>query len=301
MVTESLDVEPGGAEDLEQAAAVFTSVRPRLFGIAYRMLSSVTEAEDLVQEVWLRWQTCDRSAVANPGAFLATTTTRLAINELQSARVRRETYVGPWLPEPVDTSADPYLGAERGEALKFATLLLMEKLTPNERAAYILREAFDYAYTDIADILKSTEPAVRQLVSRARKHMTRDRRTPVTPAAQRELLTTFIDAARSGEMAALEQLFAADVTSLSDGNGRHQIARRPVVGAPWVAKFLAAMSWFWADVETRFTTMNGQTCAVMVADGTVYGLLAIDASADGIDQLLWMVNPEKNTKVSVPA
>jgi RNA polymerase sigma-70 factor (ECF subfamily) len=301
MVTDSLDVEPGGAEDLEQAAAVFTSVRPRLFGIAYRMLSSVTEVEDLVREVWLRWQTCDRSAVANPGAFLATTMTRLAINELQSARVRRETYVGPWLPEPVDTSADPYLGAERGEALKFATLLLMEKLTPNERAAYILREAFDYAYTDIADILKSTEPAVRQLVSRARKHMTRDRRTPATPAAQRELLTTFIDAARSGEMAALEQLFAVDVTSLSDGNGRHQIARRPVVGAPWVAKFLTAMSWFWADVETRFTTMNGQTCAVMVAGGTVYGLLAIDASADGIDQLLWMLNPEKNTKVSVSA
>jgi RNA polymerase sigma-70 factor (ECF subfamily) len=301
MVTDSLDVEPGGAEDLEQAAAVFTSVRPRLFGIAYRMLSSVTEVEDLVREVWLRWQTCDRSKVANPGAFLATTTTRLAINELQSARVRRETYVGPWLPEPVDTSADPYLGAERGEALKFATLLLMEKLTPNERAAYILREAFDYAYTDIADILKSTEPAVRQLVSRARKHMTRDRRTPATPAAQRELLTTFIDAARSGEMAALEQLFAVDVTSLSDGNGRHQIARRPVVGAPWVAKFLTAMSWFWADVETRFTTMNGQTCAVMVAGGTVYGLLAIDASADGIDQLLWMLNPEKNTKVSVSA
>jgi RNA polymerase sigma-70 factor (ECF subfamily) len=301
MVTDSLDVEPGGAEDLEQAAAVFTSVRPRLFGIAYRMLSSVTEAEDLVREVWLRWQTCDRSAVANPGAFLATTMTRLAINELQSARVRRETYVGPWLPEPVDTSADPYLGAERGEALKFATLLLMEKLTPNERAAYILREAFDYAYSDIADILKSTEPAVRQLVSRARKHMTRDRRTPATPAAQRELLTTFIDAARSGEMAALEQLFAVDVTSLSDGNGRHQIARRPVVGAPWVAKFLAAMFWFWADVETRFTTMNGQTCVVMLAGGTVYGLLAIDASADGIDQLLWMLNPEKNTTVSVPA
>jgi RNA polymerase sigma-70 factor (ECF subfamily) len=301
MVTDSLDVEPGGAEDLEQAAAVFTSVRPRLFGIAYRMLSSVTEVEDLVREVWLRWQTCDRSAVANPGAFLATTMTRLAINELQSARVRRETYVGPWLPEPVDTSADPYLGAERGEALKFATLLLMEKLTPNERAAYILREAFDYAYSDIADILKSTEPAVRQLVSRARKHMTRDRRTPATPAAQRELLTTFIDAARSGEMAALEQLFAVDVTSLSDGNGRHQIARRPVVGAPWVAKFLAAMFWFWADVETRFTTMNGQTCVVMLAGGTVYGLLAIDASADGIDQLLWMLNPEKNTTVSVPA
>jgi RNA polymerase sigma-70 factor (ECF subfamily) len=300
-VTDSdVDVEPGGPDDLERAAAVFTSVRPRLFGIAYRMLSSVTEAEDLVQEVWLRWQTYDRSAVANPAAFLATTMTRLAINELQSARARRETYVGPWLPEPVDTSADPYLGAERAEALEFAALLLMEKLTPNERAAYVLREAFDYSYAEIAEIVRSTEPAVRQSVSRARKHMTRERRTPVTAVAQRELLTTFIAAARTGDMAAFERLFAADVTSVSDGDGRRRVARRPVVGAPWVAKFLAAMSWFWEDVETKFTTMNGQTCAVLVAGGTVYGLLAIDASAEGIDQLLWMVNPEKNAEVSVP-
>jgi DNA-directed RNA polymerase specialized sigma24 family protein len=130
-VTDSaVSPEPGDAEDLEEAAAVFMSLRPRLFGIAYRMLSSASEAEDLVQEVWLRWQMYDRSTVVNPAAFLATATTRLAINALQSARVRRETYIGPWLPEPVDTSADPYLGAERGEALEFAALLLMEKLTP---------------------------------------------------------------------------------------------------------------------------------------------------------------------------
>ncbi|HTJ71701.1 MAG TPA: sigma-70 family RNA polymerase sigma factor [Actinospica sp.] len=301
MTESDLAAGPGSADGLEEAAAVFMSVRPRLFGIAYRMLASVTEAEDLVQEVWLRWQTCDRSAVANPAAFLATTTTRLAINELQSARVRRETYVGPWLPEPVDTGADPYLGAERGEALEFAALMLMEKLTPNERAAYVLREAFDYSYAEIADILKSTEPAVRQLVSRARKHMTRERSVSVDAAAQRKLLTTFLDAARSGEMTALEQLFSAEVVSLSDGNGRHKIARRPVVGAVWVAKFLAAMSWFWDGVETRFTTLNGQVCAVMVAGGQVYGVLAVDASAEGLDQLFWMLNPAKNTQVSVPA
>nr|WP_223297498.1 RNA polymerase sigma-70 factor [Catenulispora acidiphila] len=288
-------------DDLDQAAAVFMSVRPRLFGIGYRMLGSATDAEDLVQEVWLRWQTHDRSEITNPGAFLATAMTRLAINELQSARKRRETYVGPWLPEPVDTSADPYLGAERGEALEFAALLLMEKLTPNERAAYILREAFDYSYAEIADIVQSTEPAVRQSVSRARKHMTRDRHAPIAAAAQRELLTTFLDAARTGDMAALEQLLAADVTSLADGDGRRQVARRAVVGAPWVAKFLAAMSWFWEGIETRFTTMNGQTCAVLLSGGTVYGVLAVTASQDGIDQVLWMVNPAKNAQVPVPA
>src|SRR5919198_368268 len=184
-------------DDLEEATAVFHEVRPRLFGIAYRMLGSATEAEDLVQDVWLRWQTSDRSSVVNPAAYLATAITRLAINASQSARARRETYIGPWLPEPVDTSADPYLGAERGEALQFAALLLMEKLTPNERAAYVLREAFDYAYGQIADVLTSTEPAVRQLVSRARKHIASERRTPATAAEQRELLTAFLAAARS--------------------------------------------------------------------------------------------------------
>jgi len=279
--------------DLDQAAAVFTTVRPRLFGIAYRMLGSATEAEDVVQETWLRWQTCDRDAVRDPAAFLATTTTRLAINELQSARSRRETYIGPWLPEPVDTSADPYLGAERGEALRLAALLLMEKLTPNERAAYVLREAFDYSYPEIADILRSTDAAVRQLVSRARKHMAGERRAPASTSAQRDLLTKFIAAARSGEMAALEQLFATGVTSLADGNGRYQVSRRPVVGAVAVARFLAAMSWFWDDVDVRWANVNGQTCAVLSSGGAVYGLLGITASAEGIEQILWMVNPEK--------
>src|SRR3954449_12376451 len=190
---------PLGVEDLEDATAVFMNLRPRLFGIAYRMLSSATEAEDLVQEVWLRWQRYDRSTVDNPAAFLATTTTRLALNALQSARMRRETYIGPWLPEPVDTSADPYLGAERGEALNFAVLLMLEKLSPHERAAYILREAFDYPYDQIAAILQSSEGATRQLVSRARKHLRAERRTPVSTVQQRQLLEAFVGAARKGD------------------------------------------------------------------------------------------------------
>jgi RNA polymerase sigma-70 factor (TIGR02957 family) len=289
-------------DDLEEAVAVFMSVRPRLFGIAYRMLSSASEAEDLVQEVWLRWQTTDRSAVVHPAAFLATTTTRLAINALQSARVRRETYIGPWLPEPVDTSADPYLGAERGEALEFATLLLMEKLTANERAAYVLREAFDYPYGQIADILRLNEPAVRQLVSRARKHVAGERRTPATPDAQRELLTTFLAACRSGDMNGLEQLFAADVTSMSDGNGAVRVSRRPVVGVVRVAKFMTAIaSWFWEDVDLEWVSTNGQTSVVVRHDGNVRCVLTVSASTEGIDRVLWMFNPEKIAAVSVPA
>jgi len=287
------------AEDLAAATAAFLGVRPRLFGIAYRMLGSVTEAEDVVQEVWLRWQGADRKAVANPAAFLATTTTRLAINELQSARVRRETYIGPWLPEPVSTSADPYLGAERGEALEFAALLLMEKLTPHERAAFVLREAFDYPYAQIADILQSTEPAVRQLVSRARKHMADGHRKPATPDAQRRLLSAFITAARAGELAELEKLFAADVTSLSDGNGAVRVSRRPVVGVVRVAKFMTAVSsWFWIGVDVEWATTNGQTSAVLRRGGTMFAVLTVTASADGIEQVMWMFNPAKIAAVS---
>jgi RNA polymerase sigma factor (sigma-70 family) len=265
------------------------------------MLSSAAEAEDLVQEVWLRWQGTDRGAVVNPGAFLATTTTRLAINALQSARVRRETYIGPWLPEPVDTSADPYLGAERGEALAFATLLLMERLTPNERAAYVLREAFDYPYAQIADILRVSEPAVRQLVSRARKHVTRERRTPASAEAQKELLGTFIAAARSGDLDALERLLAADVTSLSDGNGAYQVSRRPVVGVPRVSRFLATIAgWFWDGMEVRWVSANGQASAVLSRDGSTLAVLTVSAGAEGIDQVLWMMNPAKLAAISAP-
>ncbi|MEU4476294.1 RNA polymerase sigma-70 factor [Micromonospora sp. NPDC023888] len=285
--------------DLDEAAAIFTGVRPRLFGIAYRMLGSASEAEDLVQDVWLRWQATDRSVVKNPGAFLATTTTRLAINELQSARARRETYVGPWLPEPVDTSADPFLGAERGEALELAVLMLMEKLTPQERAAYVLREAFDYPYRQIATILESTEPAVRQLVSRARKHVAGERKIPVPESAQRRLLATFLEAARTGDLEALEKLFAADVASISDGNGARQVSRKAVVGAARVAKYIAAFSAdYWEGMDLRWVTTNGQTSAIMRRGDTVLGIVTVVASADGIDQVLWMMNPEKITAMA---
>ncbi|ADB31745.1 RNA polymerase, sigma-24 subunit, ECF subfamily [Kribbella flavida DSM 17836] len=280
--------------DLEQAARVFAEVRPRLFGIAYRMLSSAAEAEDLVQEVWLRWQTCDRSAVTNPAAYLATTTTRLAINAIQSARVRRETYVGPWLPEPVDTSADPYLGAERGDALELAVLVLLERLKPNERAAYVLREAFDYPYPQIAEILQLHEPAVRQLVSRARKRVTSDRRTPVSEPEQRQLLSAFISAARSGDLAALENLFAAGVSSYSDGGGVVRAARIPVHGADRVAKFVRAFAGhFWGGIEVEWRTLNGRQAALLRRDGVLAAVVSVDASADGIEQIMWLMNPDK--------
>jgi RNA polymerase sigma-70 factor (TIGR02957 family) len=263
------------------------------------MLGSVTEAEDLVQDVWLRWQKTDRRVVANPAAFLATTTTRLAINATKTARVRRETYVGPWLPEPVDTSADPYLGAERAEALEFAVLVLLERLSPNERAAYVLREAFDYPYGQIAEILQVSEAAVRQLVSRARKHVAAERKAPVAEAEQRKLLAAFVTAARSGDLAALEELFAADVTSVSDGGGVVRASKFPVVGPTRVAKYLRAFAdRFWEGVEVRWATVNGQASALLLHDGEVFTVMTVNASADGIDQVLWMMNPAKLKAVS---
>ena len=188
----------------DDGLAAFMSVRPRLFGIAYRMLGSTAEAEDVVQDVWVRWQTADRSVVRDATAFLVTTTTRLAINVMQSARSRRETYVGPWLPEPVDASADPELGAEHGEGLEAGILLLLEKLSPTERAAYILREAFDYTYRDIANALRLAEANARQVVTRARQHVADDRKMPANSTEQRRLFEAFIAAAQNGDVASLE-------------------------------------------------------------------------------------------------
>ncbi|WP_436763627.1 sigma-70 family RNA polymerase sigma factor [Streptosporangium sp. V21-05] len=291
--------ESGGPEDLEQAAAVFADVRPRLFGIAYRMLGSASEAEDLVQEVWLRWQTCDRDAVVSPVAFLATVTTRLAINAARSARARRETYAGPWLPEPVDTGADPYLGAERDEALGFAVLLLPERPSPNERAAYVLREAFGYPYRQIADIVRLSEAAARRLVSRARRHVVAGRRAPVSGAEQRRLLTAFVAAARSGDLAALEELFAADVASYSDGGGAVRASRIPVVGAFRVARYVRAFAdRFWDGVEVEWASVNGRASALLSRDGTVFAVVTVNVSAEGVDQVPWMMNPDKITTAS---
>jgi RNA polymerase sigma-70 factor (ECF subfamily) len=279
---------------LDEASDAFTRVRPRLFGIAYRMLGSVAEAEDVVQDTWLRWQGADREAVCNPDAFLATTATRLAINEATSARARRETYAGPWLPEPVDTSADPQLGAERRAALEFAVLVLLERLSPTERAAYVLREAFDYPYPRIAEVVEVSEAAARQLVSRARKHLADARRKPVSPQRRRALLESFLSAARTGDLQALEGLLAADVVSTSDGGGRVRAAKIQVVGRDHVAKFHAAFAArFWAAVETSFAQLNGEDAVVVRHSGEVTAVLTLEASDSGIQNVSWVMNPEK--------
>ncbi|MFD9736751.1 RNA polymerase sigma-70 factor [Umezawaea sp. NPDC059074] len=285
--------------DLDLAASVFDDQRSRLFGIAYRMLGSAAEAEDVVQDAWLRWQAYDRETVRDAAAFLTTVTTRLAINSAQSARSRHETYVGPWLPEPVDTSADPALGAERGEALEMAVLLLLEKLTPTERAAYVLREAFDYPYAQIAEILDTTGSNVRQLVSRARKHVADERRAPVDRTEQRRLLAAFLLAAQTGDLGALEGLLAADVVSYSDGGGVVRASRIPVFGRATVAKYVAAFaSRFWTGATVTWVEANGRPAVLASRDGVPFVLVAVSASEETIDQVLWVMNPEKLVGIS---
>ena len=283
----------------DDGVSAFESARPRLFGIAYRMLGSAAEAEDIVQDAWLRWQGTDRSAVADPPAFLATTTTRLAITFAQSARTRRETYIGPWLPEPVDTSADPRLGAERAEALELAVLLLMEKLPPTERAAYILREAFEYSYDQIADILRSTEVNARQLVTRARKRISDGRRKAVSSAEQKRLLNAFIVASQKGDLPTLEKLFTSDVVSYADGGGALHVARLPVSGRDRVTNYFASVGAFMGNgVRIEWAETNGQASALVLRNGAVTALVTIEASEEGIFSVLLVMRPSKLAAIS---
>lgn len=286
-----------GTSELDLATSAFLGARRRLFGIAYRMLGSAAEAEDIVQETWIRWQATDRSAVLDPSAFLSTITIRLSLNLAQSARSRRETYIGPWLPEPVDTSSDPHLGAERSEALSLAVLLLLEKLSPAERAAYILREAFDHPYAAIANLLETSEANVRQLVSRARRHVAEDGK-PFTPSPdfeqQNKLLQTFIRAAQKGELHELESLFAAEVVSLTDGDGIVNAARRPVSGAQTVARFIASFAThFWTGAEVAYIHANGRPAALVSRDGSVYVFATVETTPEGISRIMWVMSPAK--------
>jgi len=201
-------------DDLENAASVFVRARPGLLRIANRIVGNASEAEDGIQEAWLRWQGTDRTVVLNPPALLRTTTVRLAINVVQSAWRRRESCASPWLPEPVDTDATPEAAAERLDAAERAVLLLMETLTPRQRAAYVLREGFGYPYTRISEILGLSGANARQQVSRAQERLDGNRRRqPVDSVAYRRLVHAFLEAAQSGHLAHLERVLSNDAAS----------------------------------------------------------------------------------------
>lgn len=282
----------------DAALAAFENVRPRLFGIAYRMMGTVAEAEDLVQEAWLRWQGADHEAVREPAAFLSTTVTRLALTELDSARARRERYVGPWLPEPVDTSADPALGAERAEALSFAMLLLLERLSPAERAAYVLHEAFDYPYRRIAEVLETSEANARQLASRARAHLATRREAAVSDAERDRLVAAFLAAAQEGDLERLEAVLADDVIALSDGGGIVTAARKPVIGRERVAPFLlGVLEKFAADLEHVPGSYNGEPAFVSLRGQDPIAVWTLDVGPDGIRGFYNVMNPAKLSRI----
>jgi RNA polymerase sigma-70 factor, ECF subfamily len=199
----TIDIEP------------FQAVRPRLFGIAYRIVGSAAEADDVVQDTWLRWNRTERTKVRDATGFLVTIATRLAINVTQSARERHEAHAGSWVPEAIDAAADPALGAERGDALEQAVLALQEKLSPAERAVIVLREGFDYPYRRIAEVLALSEPNARQLATRARTRLAGERRAPVDAGGHRRLLAAVVAAARSGQLAALEEVLVADIRNVA--------------------------------------------------------------------------------------
>lgn len=282
----------------DTALAAFEKVRPRLFGVAYRMMGSVTEADDVLQDAWLRWQGTDRDAVRNPEAFLTTVVTRLSLNALTSARATRETYVGSWLPEPVSTGDDPALGADRAEALELAVMMLLERLDPAERAAYVLREAFAYPYRQIAEVLAVNEAAARQLAHRARGHIGRERATVIDPAERERIMTAFAAAATRGDLAALESVLTQDVVSISDGGGVVSAARMPVVGRAKVARFvLGALAKFAAGSHPVMVQVNGSPAVLTVRDGEPDTLLAFEVGPDGISRLLFVRNPHKLTQL----
>ncbi|GIH19821.1 sigma-70 family RNA polymerase sigma factor [Rugosimonospora africana] len=305
-------VERGEDGTLDDAWGAFDAVRPRLFGIAYRMLGSVTEAEDVVQDAWLRWQQTDRGRVRDPIGFLVTTTSRLALNAATSARARREWYPGPWLPEPVDTSADPVLRAERTESLELAVLLLLERLSPAERAVYVLREAFDYPFRRIGEVLGTSEANARQLGRRARTHLARERYgdgsgasrgaesaepdlpKPVSRTDHGRLLRAFLAAAESGDLPQLEKLLATTAVSYADGGGIVRAAAVPVVGRDSVARYVVGLfRKFGRDLSLEIGESNGRAAILGSRAGTTVALVTIDASSAGIERVLMVLNPVK--------
>ena len=227
-----------------QSAAAFEPHRRHLTGLAYRMLGSLADAEDIVQEAYLRWQADERSDVREPRAFLSKLVTRLCLDELKSARVKREEYVGPWLPEPIldDSALTPEAATEYAADLSVALLLALERLSPLERAAFLLHDVFDVDFAEVADALGRNEAAVRQLAARARANVAQARpRFKPEPAEAQRLINAFVAAAASGDARGLAQLLAKDAVFYSDGGGKVRAALRPIVGAERIGQFVAAV------------------------------------------------------------
>ncbi|WP_189863588.1 RNA polymerase sigma-70 factor [Streptomyces poonensis] len=290
----------------DTATEVFEEHRPVLTGVAYRMLGRVADAEDVVQEAWLRWSAADRTDVREPRAYLVRVTTRLALDRLRQIRSRNEAYVGPWLPEPYvtdfgDTVPDSAERAVLADSVSLAVLVVLESLSPLERAVFVLREAFGFPYADIAATLERSEAAVRQLAGRARKHV--DERRPryaVDPAERRDLTERFLAAAAEGDLAGLMSLLAPDARLVGDSGGLAKAPVRVLESADKVARFLHGVAGpGLVGAEIRFMELNGGPAVVVVTGGKVDSVLQLDV-VDGRVQCVYIVrNPNKLLSLEV--
>ncbi|WP_331735116.1 RNA polymerase sigma-70 factor (plasmid) [Streptomyces sp. NBC_00597] len=289
---------------------LFESSRGRLEAIAYRLLGSAGDAEDAVQDTFLRWHAADRERIETPEAWLTKVLTNICLNQLTSARVRRETYVGQWLPEPVlagDRMLGPADTAEQRESVSFAMLTLMERLSPNERVVYVLREAFGYGHREVAEILDLTESNCQQIYRRAKQHLTTDRaRTEVDAAAARKVVEGFLAAALSGDTEPLIRLLTDDAVSVADGGAKVQARRTPVVGALGIARYLrglfrpnaAKRAHVGGSVAVHAAVVNGTAALLLAAGGRVLGVICLAETPDGVEALHIQVNPDKLERIT---
>lgn len=275
----------------------FEAYRALLFTIAYRMTGSAADAEDLVQDAYVRYASADRDVVRDVKAFLVTILTRLALDKLKSAQKQREEYIGPWLPEPVFTGidGDPYARATRDEKIEMALLRTLERLSPQERAVLLLYEVLDHDHNEIADLLGITAAASRQLLHRAKERVAAEKQrfTPA-PEQQRRLIESFIAAAANGDVAALRNALAEDVVALADGGGKTFAAKRPVHGADAVAKLFAGIvEKFGQGVTMSVEEVNGELALVARRDGAIISIGMFTFDGGRISEIVSVVNPDK--------
>lgn len=282
-----------------QAASLetFEPVRGRLFGIAYRMLGSVAEAEDAVQETYLRCHQADRASIRNAESWLVTVVTRLGIDRLRTAQRERETYVGPWLPEPlIAATPPPDRGAEQASDLSLAFLLLLERLAPEERAAFLLRDVFDREYREIAGVLGKSEPACRQMIRRSRARIRDERRRfSATAADKSRLLRQFSAALQARDQEALLGLFSPDATWTADGGGRAPAARRPILGSDRIIRLVLGLQrqFVRRNAAIERIWVNGEPGLSVRIEGELRGVLAVDTDGERIREVFSIVNPQK--------
>ena len=277
--------------------SLFETYRSRLFGLAYRLLGSRSDAEDVVQDAWLRWHQADRNAIRDTEAWLVTATTRLGIDRLRLARTEREHYPGPWLPEPltVDESPTPEGQADIGSQVSLAFLSLLERLGPEERAAFLLKEIFDYDYAQVAQLIGHSEANCRQMVHRARQRLQAERpRFQVAPDKHRRLLERFMVAAETGDQASIVDLLDTNARLVSDGGGKVTAVIRPLEGAERIARLYAAVaSRVGGQTQCRIGYVNGEPAILRWHQGQLHSITTITIDGDRITQVLSVLNPDK--------